>query len=341
MPFERRGGRGRTRLVASAAGVALALFSASAGAAPFDLAWTAPEGCPTRERIVDATRANLGEPPSTAPPELFVRGAVAGGAEGFVISLSLEDAVGASLGERDVRVAGQRCEAIEEPTALVLAMMIAVARPSSAPPPPDDAAASERSPAPVPSTKPPTRQRPPPPSPSPERLARVTLAGGAVASLGLLPVVGLGAALRGTYSPVPRVLVGLETTFERGGSIRAGGGEVGFQLLGASAFGGYELINAQPLELMLTVGLRAALVRVFSTGFEMPVDEARAVALAGPGLLVRGRITPNLFVEGLSQVEGVLIRDEFELRSGDVRYPIHRPFFVEARFSLGLGWQFR
>src|SRR5262245_17390209 len=72
----------------------------AARAAPFDLEWSAPEACPTREGMIAASRAVLGEGESTASPELYVHGSVTNDREAFVVHLRITDTSGADLGER-------------------------------------------------------------------------------------------------------------------------------------------------------------------------------------------------------------------------------------------------
>ena len=59
--------------------------------------------------MVEATRARLGESETTASPELFVRGTVVAEREAFIVAFLVEDASGADVGERKVRVQGRIC----------------------------------------------------------------------------------------------------------------------------------------------------------------------------------------------------------------------------------------
>lgn len=325
--------------MAGIAGLVVASCSSLANAAPFDLAWSAPAGCPSREAIVDATQARLGET-SHAAPELFVQGTVTATSGGFVVTLALRDATGNAAGEREVRVEGESCKAIEEPASLVLAMMIAVARPrveaSSHP-----QERSEEAPAHVPAIETPTARPPGPvrpsaPAASPHPLFSLTAAG--VTSLGVLPVAGFGVALRATCAPVSKLLLGLETSFEAGGTVRAGGGEVGFQLLSTSALIGVRVVRDERFELGLMALARVGWIRTLPTGFAVVQHETRTAVLAGPGVLARVRLSPHVFLEALPAVEVVFVRDRFQIRDGSKLYSVHRAAPVEARLSLGLGF---
>ena len=323
-------------MVASAIAFVLASWTARANAAAsFVLEWSAPSDCPARESIVAATQASLGDSSAEPEPELLVQGTVTKDDRGFVVSLALHDPSGRSLGEREVRVEEQSCSAVEGPTALVLAMMIAVAGPAVAP-----AAAPEATPvAPAPG----------PPGGGPERPSssvpsthhpRFSLGAGSVASLGVLPIAGVGALLRATYLPAPRLLIGLEAGLEAGGSIRAGGGEADFYLFEGSLFVGIPALRAGPVELIPAVGARAGLVHAAPSGYTNPQDEWRPTLLVGPGALVRAKLTRRLFAEAFPQLEGVIVRDEFQLEGIDAQYPIHRASLIAGRLSLGLAYEF-
>jgi hypothetical protein len=346
--------RARAWALASAAGIGVASWPALASGAPFELAWSAPTGCPSREQIVDATLARLGEAPSNAPPELFVQGTVRGAeGGGFVVTLALKDASGQALGERDVRVERQSCKDVEDPASLVLAMMIAVARPRveerskavaeprfeepGAPRPGETPPASAGQP-----VKPPADLAPrvlaPPPVPHP---ARLLVGAAGVGSLGVLPTAGAGFALRAMYAPRSPVLVGLEASYEAGGSVPVGGGEVGFDLLSATARVGLSVLRSERFELIPTLGVRGGLLRSSPAGFPVVKNETRATMFAGPGVLVRARIGRHLFAEALPEIEAVVVRDRLQIRDGDKLYYVHRAGPIEARLLVGIGYEFR
>lgn len=332
------GVRAHVAALAGAVGLGIASWSVAAIGAPFELAWSAPDGCPSGERIVDATRARLGEAPSDTPPELFVQGTVtAEETGGFVVRLAMTDAAGVAVGEREVRVEQDRCSEIEAPTSLVLAMMIAIARPRSeaheqapgAPPPPPSAK-------PVPQPAPVAAPVAPPRSPR-----RVMLGAGAVGSTGILPSAGLGLAIRAAYSPGAGVSFGLETAFEAAHAAHVAGGEVGFQLFSAAARLGLSVLRTDVIELLPTIGARGALLRTSPTGFSAVRHDVRPTMLAGPGVLVRVRLAPHLFAEALPELEAVLVRDRFRIREGEKLYHIHRASLFEGRLSVGIGYEFR
>ncbi len=343
--------RGRVWALASAAGLAVASWPVPASGAPFALTWSAPAGCPSREEIIEATQTCLGESPSEAPPELFVQGTVRAVPGGFVVTLSLTDASGHDLGERDVRVEQQSCEAVKKPASLVLALMIAVALPrieeqgdAVAQPAVNEAGASrERSETPpasvgAPMDAPAHPALSPSPAPHPPRLL---VAAAGVGSLGVLPTAGVGFALRAMYAPRSAVLVGLEASLEAGGSVRAGGGEVGFQLFSASARVGLPVLHTARFEVIPTVGARGALLRTSPIGFVVVKDETHPTMLAGLGMLARVRLGPRLVAEVFPEIEAVLVRDRLKARDGDKLDYVHRAGPFEARLALGVGYEFR
>lgn len=335
-------------MLRSAAGLVVASWSVPANAAPFDLAWSAPAGCPSREEIVHATEERRRESASGASPELFVQGTVVAVRDGFVVALALKDASGHALGEREVRVEQRSCKAIEDPTSVVLAMMIAVARARveepgkhgevAESPPPATLPSPPSAPAPLPSPpSPPVRPIAPlSREPSPHRLL-VGAAG--VGSLGVLPNPGFGLAVRAMFAPRSVVVVGLEAWFESSSSVRVAGADVGFQHVGISARVGVPALQTARFELIPTVSVRAGALRNLPSGLREAENEIRPTLLVGPGALVRIKLGSRLFAEALPEVEAVVVRDRLQLVSGDKLYSVHRPSLFEARLSLGVGYE--
>lgn len=344
------GTHARVRALVSGVGLVLASWSwsQSAYAAPFELVWSAPAGCPSRDEIMEATRARLGEPRSAATPELLVEGTVSESNEGFSVTLVMNDASGRRIGQRQVRVDSRTCKEVEGPTSLVLAMMIAVARPQTEPPaspddhvepPPSGAAPPERDVVRPPAAAP-SRQAAPAPAPEPRPL-RLLIGAAAVASRGVLPSTAGGFAVRAFYSPGSIVLFGLEASVETSGSVRAGAGEVGFAMFGASARVGLSVLSTSRFELVPTLGARLALIHNTPRGFQAVHQQVRPTILAGPGVLVRVEVARSLFVEVLPEIEGIFHREGFRIREDGKLYHVHRPSAVEGRLSVGVGYEFR
>jgi hypothetical protein len=319
----------------------VASWPRTAKGAPFELAWSAPEGCPSHDEIVEATLGRLGVARSDASPELFVRGTVVADGGGFVVTLALADASGHSIGEREVRAEQPTCQAIKEPAALVLAMMIAVARVDEHHEPAETVEVTPRptSTQPRPST---------PPTTTPYSVTsypqRLLLGAMGVGSIGILPEPGIGLALRATYAPKSNAVgleFSLETTFETSSAVRAAGGVIGFQLFTASVRMGLSALRTTIFDLVPTLSAREALIRTSPAGFTAVRNQLRSTPLLGAGLVIRAQIRPHFFMEALPEVEGVLLRDRFQIRDGDKLYHIHRAGPIEGRFSLGVGYEFR
>jgi hypothetical protein len=143
-------------LVCSIAIGQLALSHAQA-AAPLELEWTAPAGCPDRERVLQAVSERLGERADQGEP-LSASGEIEVTPAGFALQLRAQG------GER--LLSAGSCEELAESAAVILALLI---DPQVAPPP---TAASE-------------------PGPPIWGLVRVELVG----DLGLLPGPSLGPGL--------------------------------------------------------------------------------------------------------------------------------------------------
>jgi len=349
-------------VLVSSLGFALFSCPTSAAAAPFELAWSAPAGCPSRDDIVEATRARLGAPSSEAPPQVFMEGTVSEVPQGFRVRLTMKDAAGRQVGVREVRVDSHTCKEIEGQTSLVLAMMIASGQPqrAEAPATPDEpveAPATEPPPA-LPMPDPPAEPAPNPPTfgaparpfgaparplgPKPDPAPHRLLVGAAaVASHGGLPTTAGGVAVRALYSPGGTVLFGLEASAERSASVHAGSGTVAFTLFGASARLGVSALRTSRFELVPMLGARLALIQHSPRGYQEVHQRLRATVVGGGGVLLRFEVARSLFVEALPEIGAILARDGFRVREGDKLYLVHRPSALEARLSLGIGYEFR
>lgn len=309
--------------------------------------WSAPEGCPSAERIVEATRARLGEPVTDAPPELFVHGSIVARKNTFVVTLVVLDPKGARVGDRVVRVESASCEEVLTPSSVVLAMMIAVVRPrvDSGEP------ASGVEGAPVAIETPPvdrsdadtrrlsSRFHPMPGSDTGgSPVGRATFGTSGVASVGPLPQAGLGLGIHAFYEPAAHLLLGLDARFEAGGTVSAGGGDVGFRLASAAARVGLSAVRTARLELVPMVEARAGVIVTSPVGYAAVQNETRLTTAVGMGALARVRLVSSLFLEGLFDAERLLLRDRFQIREGDKLLRIHEPSPFAGRFSLGIAY---
>ncbi|AKU94794.1 hypothetical protein AKJ09_01458 [Labilithrix luteola] len=335
------------RFVAVALGAFTTSATKSAEAAPFDLDWKAPAGCPSRDEIVASTRARLGAGASNdAPAELFLHGEVVRDSGGYAIALRMNEAGGKELGERELRVDDSNCSAIKEPTSLVIAMMIAVARPqveTTTPP------SAETPPAPPPQTPLPARISspsapraitPPPRTPPPKEPFVFAASASAVASVGFLPHVGLGGALRFTVAPPSSILVfGLETSFETSPAARAGGGQVRFDLAEAAALFGLRVLRRGRFELVPMASASGGVIWTHPSGFPVIQRDVRPAALVGLGALGRVALGRHVRFELFPELRVPIFREKFEVREGDHIVQVHQPSVLEARLTMGFGWE--
>jgi hypothetical protein len=307
-----------------------------AKAAPFDLEWSAPDGCPSRERIVAASRARLGESESSTPPELHVRGVVVVEDGVFSAEFQLKDASGADLGERRVRFDEQRCEDIVESAALVLAMMIAVARPNALPPEPVVEPASPPAPKPASVRHPPPRDT----AQRPRGHMPMTLGASAIASVGLLPNVGFGGALRWTKALSSPVIVGVEGSFETSEAVQVLGAEAMFRFVDAGALVGFRVMQVRWLELVPIFEVRGGIAIASSRGFRSAYDTTRFLGVVAGGVIGRVPLGPALRLEVLPDVRVPLNADDFLVSDRGRLFHVHRPAPVEGRLAVGVAWEF-
>ena len=326
------------------------MHTSIARAAPFELDWSAPEGCPSRERMLLATRARLGEEHDpSAPPELFVRGTVTIEGGVVVLDLHVNDASGEDRGERRVRFDDRACAEIEAPAALVLAMMIGVARsretrgahddvPEGAAEPPgvEEPKAPEPGPARV---RPP--RSPPPVAEPPRESLPMTLGLSAIASHGALPNIGFGGALRWTATFWDSVMLGLEGSFETTWAVPAANGEATFRRVDVGVLVGVPVVRSRWLEVVPVLEGRGGLLTGEVSGLSSTYDATSVVSALGAGALGRIPLGRALRLEVLPGIRLPLARDEFQVRRMDELIRVFRPEAVEARLSLGLAWELR
>lgn len=318
---------------------AMLLHSRLTQAAPFELDWAAPEGCPSRERIVEASLARLGEAPDAGPPELFVKAHVEVDGASIGADFQVRDGAGNDLGERAVHFEESRCGDITDSAALVLAMMIAVARPHASPPtspthaPRIDPEPPQPASAPMPDrTTRQTRSREPVPT---------TIGVSAVTSAGLLPEIGFGAAVRWTATFATPVVIGLEGSFETSGSVPVAEGEAAFRYVDGGVLVGYRVLRAPWLELVPLVDARAGLSLVSTSGFRTSYDATRFTSLLGTGILGRIPLSSSLRVEVMPDLRMPLVADEFVVRQPGRVLSVHRSATIEGRLTVGMAWEFR
>jgi hypothetical protein len=128
---------------------------------------------------------------SAAQAEVSVEGVAEAGDGGFRALFTLRDAVGKSLGTREIARRTPSCEALSEPIAIAVALMIDPDPLLPAPPPPALAPPPPR-PSPPPAPAEPPKPVVLPVSPPPPRKWAFDAGGAPAVGLGLLPSAGLG-----------------------------------------------------------------------------------------------------------------------------------------------------
>ncbi len=276
-----------------------------------------------------------------------MRGTVTAEDGAFIVELQLKDPDGKDLGERRLRFDDKDCGALEEPTVLLLGMMITAASPHAVTSAVERAVPTAMEPAPDPPIPPsnagppaserPARRRRAPPRELPS--VPMTLGVGAVTSVGFLPNVGLGGAVRWTAA-FSAVLLGVEGGFETSWAVRVQGSDATFRFLNAGVFAGLSVLRSSAVELILPVGAQGGVVWASTTGLRVANDTMRIVAVVAAGALVRVALGPTLHFEALPDVRVPFIRDAFALRQGEQLIRIHETAPVEGRLMLGVGWRF-
>jgi hypothetical protein len=281
---------------------------------------------------------------------LFVRGKVTVERGIVVLDLRVKDASGEDRGERRVRFDDRTCEEIEAPAALVLAMMIGVARARGADASNEEPPGAIAEPAPlderIAPDRAPVRERPPRPRPAPVAeptrvSAPMTLGLSAVASHGGLPNVGLGGALRWTATFWGSVMLGLEGTFETTWAVPAANGEATFRRIDGGVLIGATAVRSRWLEIIPLVEARGGVLTGEVSGLPSAHDATSVVGAFGAGALGRIPLGRALRLEVLPGIRLPLARDEFQVRRADELIRVFRPDAVEARLSFGFAWELR
>ena len=300
------------------------------------------EGCIDSRALAEVVERRIGRAALVSPAraERAIEGRVEPGKDGvrWRVTLAVAGESGAVLGTREIEEAAADCRAMDDTLALVIALMIdpdsalAAAPPSSALIPPPAASA-----APLPSPPPPA------PPPAPARRFRVAMRGGPAFSLGLLPSVGAGVALRATV--VPPVLF----PFEVGGvlwaeqRVTSPGGT-----FGADVWMAFGSVAACPLHGELRgffwascAGVEVGAAHVGGFGFEVTRAEDVVLANVSVGAHIRRTIVGPVFgALGLGLSVPFLRLDLYYRAGGQLREAFTAPPLA-GTMDLGLGVELR
>lgn len=361
------------RASACACACALALAStptsAQTDAPSIELAWNAPAACPTKERVLDDVARMVQAPPGGGGARkpivarvTIVEKAGLGGAPTYQVDLVID------AGTR--RLEGDRCEALGQAAAFILALAIDPnAKPLASSPPPPPAAAStaatptrggegEREPGPTPAppatpataaTPAPTTETPPTPPavvtpapaspsfPSSERSSRVTVAAEAALDLNVLPKPALGPmlAVGVRFAPLPiRAEVFGALFFEQTTALSIPGANIGAHVSGV--IGGARVAFPFEVGSGVEVGPAAGVILHALQAKAFGATNSADGSAQWLGVLVGGhlawRLHPSFALRADLHADIALARPEFVI---DDAGTVHRPPALSGCAAVG------
>ena len=278
------------------------------GARTSSLSWIRLDGaesCVATQDLAREVEQRLGRRVfvSASQADVSVEGHVAPqkNAPGFRAEITIRDSKGALLGTREIVHPEATCVAMHEPLALIIAVMI------------DPDAKLLDHPLPLDPKKTPALD----PKPHPVPVAwRFDAGGGGVATLGLLPNVGLGVTVGGILEPPHFIGLAGAGTFWFDDTIAAGGGKITFSLLTLSGGLCPLLFHSARFQAYGCAVGQIGLLRARSTGFTDPRPETYSPFLAG-ALEARGtlRIFGPLSARAGATFLVPVLRDKFTYRT--------------------------
>lgn len=306
------------------------------------------EECVATQPLARAVEERLGRTVfvSAAQADVSVEGRIEPKSKGgWHAVITLRDARGALLGTRELARDEKSCDAIREPLALVIAVMIdpdAALGPRSAPPPPPVAPPPEPPPAPPGPTIIVERERvyvPVPPKP-PSAPWRFEASAAAITGLGLVPGAPIGAYVGWILEP-PR-FIGLEgyaALWPFGTKGSDAGGSAAFQL----AYVGGALcplkLHTEAVHLYGCAGMQLGVWRSDGAGLAVPASAGFRPVV---NEVVEGRLSvkvigPFVFRTGLALVVPIF-RDHFVYtRSDGSSAELFRMSVIATTLDVGVG----
>ncbi len=299
--------------------VALGLTAARGDAAPSrssSLGWVrgaGAEACIGTRALAEAVEARLGRPVfvSAARADVAVEGQIERGPAGaWRATIAVAGEGGRVLGTRELLSEAASCRDLDEQLALVIAVMIdpdaalhALQPPVLTPTPPV-ILPPIAPPTPAPFTVLPVA----PPLPDPWRAG---LHVGAVLSIGLLPNLGAGLALRGRVTPPHGPAIELGATIWAANQAESGGVGARFTLVEGTASLCPLATSASGFELGACLGVRAGAMRIGGFGFDLVEDHERPTLGASLEGRVRRRIVGPLVLAVGPGLLLPIVRDRF------------------------------
>jgi hypothetical protein len=227
---------------------------------------------------------------------------------GWTAEIELREPDGSAIGTRTLRTAAPHCSALDEPTALAVALMVDVPREAT-----------------------PARR-------GPWHYEASLLALGLI---GVLPGLGEGARLVAGVRPPGLPLFGLEVTrtLSQDASGHGGGVSLGLQTVGLFVCP----LRARRRGLQGTACAGAAVGRIEAVGFGFDQDRKESRPYSGVGARLRGgtRLVGPLELRAGLGAEAVLVQYRFVHQgSGGTREVLYRLSRVSGLVELGLGLEF-
>lgn len=328
--------------------VVLSAWSLAALAAPgdsFSLGWVrtpGAESCLGPRALAALVERRLGRAvfTSAARADVAIEGRVEplSGSSGYRVVIRLLDATGSPLGQRELTTAGARCDDIDEPVSLVVALLIdpnaSLAPLSSGP------AGSAPSPSLPPTASAPASAciEPPPPVAAPAPWRWDASIGGSLA-LGAVPAPAPGAMARVQLRPSPRWGVALEAGAWRGTSAgEASKGQVAVALSAVTLLGCPLVLERGRVDVVGCAG--AQLGQLSAQGQQLDVVRQADRTLVNVAAELRGGVAlvgPLRLTAGATG--GVLLRrDTFFFRdTAGNRQDLFRPSSLALSVDVGLG----
>ena len=320
--------RRAARCLGASAAVLTLLGGTALAAAPAELDWQTPPGCPSRERVLSEVARLV----VTAPAEpLRARAVVTEHRDGFRVSIVL---AGAVRGARTLRA--RSCESIARATALIIALAV---DPQAA------AVVSEETETPLqPASPPPTADTattPAAPAPPPTRGAHPLVFLGFLGERALVPGLAAGAELG----------AGLRWRFVRG-DVAAGiiplssatladhpgiSGQFSLAFLALRTCGGFV---DDSVALLGCATLRGSRIWARGEGASPSFDEVAHVVSFEPGFLIRVPGSLGVGAEFGANLVIPLTRPSFVFADGDTEHALFRPAAFGAVAKLAVSYEF-
>lgn len=327
-----------------------------AGAVPprtSSLSWVrlpGAEGCIGTHALASAVETRLRRTVfvSASAADVSVEGRVerTSSPRGWRAVVAMSDAHGAALGERTLESAEPSCGALDEPLALVVAVMIdpdaalAPAPPAVPAPPPTAAPPAPREPEPrvvVRTRRVVVRER------APAARWRFDLLGRVAVAAGYMPGISPGLSGASVVEPPGFLPIELELALFPTATARSSDGafEARLGLLVAGALLCAPTLGGERLRAQGCAGLEAGVLQARGVGADVSLEDERAVVQLAARARAILRVVGPFVVQASASLVVPLRRDRFVVRDADgAAHAIFEPAPVGGTFDLGAGLSF-